>query len=240
MATTQKIGFANKFFTLWNVSENLHYDSYGRSYKRIDFGFIKNISMDLDKVRELYPELEYDEELRGRKKFSKRIYLQMPDDTFNFGKYTGCKFSEVDDTDYMTWYFNVESSEQRKEVLAIVLESRGYVLHNGRYISKAEYDKEMESIEFANKHFEEIINGNVDNTIYPERNLAYDGSIIIDDITYVFPEVKESFYNGYEFYLPLLKGKAKRIKNKTIRIKKFEVIDNDERIIKIIDFEVVK
>ena len=43
------------------------------------------------------------------------------------------------------------------------------------------------------------------------------------DIDIYFPEVKQNYYNGWEYSIPEIKGKGKRVKNKTFKVK----IDKD-------------
>ena len=58
------IGFANKFYTLWNVTSKVVESKYSKD-TLVTNTYIKNISMDIDKVKELYPDVEIDESLRG-------------------------------------------------------------------------------------------------------------------------------------------------------------------------------
>jgi hypothetical protein len=77
----------------------------------------------------------------------------------------------------------------------------------------------------------------------PDSNVDDEGYFCSEeDILYHFPEVKENYYQGFPYYLPVLNGKAKRIKNKNIKIKKFTYsVDNYNRlVIEILDFEIVK
>ena len=62
-----------------------------------------------------------------------------------------------------------------------------------------------------------------------------------DGILFKFNDVKINYYNGFEYGLPLVNGKAKRIKNKTIKIKdyKYEITKYDT-IVEVLDFAIVK
>lgn len=53
-----KIGFAEQFYTLWWVTEREHATAYT---------FMKNISKSRERVEELYPGIELDEKLRGKR-----------------------------------------------------------------------------------------------------------------------------------------------------------------------------
>lgn len=239
MTAYNLIGFTNEYYTLWTISKGRKTDTDGRTYTQMNFTYLKNISKNLDKVKNLYPEFEIDTTLCGHRVFTKKIYDKLPDDCFNFGKYSGQKFSEVEDNDYLVWYFGSESDKSRKSALGIVLESRGYVLDGYTYISSEEYVKKLEKIENEDRLFYSIVNGEV-NKFIPDRNLDECGMIEIDGVTYEFPEILENYYNGFYYYLPVVNGKAKRIKNKNIILKKFEIIDEETKRIKVIDFEISK
>ena len=62
-----------------------------------------------------------------------------------------------------------------------------------------------------------------------------------DGILFKFNDVKLNYYNEFEYGLPLVNGKAKRIKNKTINIKdyKYEITKYDT-IVEVLDFTIVK
>ena len=54
-------------------------------------------------------------------------------------------------------------------------------------------------------------------------NPKEDGRIIVDGVVYYFPKVVSRYYEGYVYYVPVTNGKAKRIKNKIIEAKLFEL-----------------
>ena len=68
---TQAIGFANKFYTLWTIrkDDNFFQDAYGNARcvgSTIHYTYHKNISTDINKVKELFPNLEVYEDLHGK------------------------------------------------------------------------------------------------------------------------------------------------------------------------------
>jgi hypothetical protein len=106
------IGFTNKYYTLWEVSNpyKVDYDTY--SVTKVDTTYLQNLSFSLDeairKVKELYGhEVEVDEQLRGvsARSFSTEIKREYTDSAFLFGKYTGGSFEEITDIDYKLWYW---------------------------------------------------------------------------------------------------------------------------------------
>lgn len=78
-----KIGFANKYYTLWDVSEPYKvYTSKHTYYEKVDYIYIQNLSFDLDKSIEKAAMLgcktnEVDHELYGRSNsFSKKSSIR--------------------------------------------------------------------------------------------------------------------------------------------------------------------
>ena len=110
--TTQIIGFANKFYTLWDYIEEGQYvtDGYGKHHKVGTihrFFYIKNISIDLDKVKSLYPNLTIDDQLRGKtSSFSYDEKIDLPENYFWKGKYKGMLIDEIlqSDFQYCLWF----------------------------------------------------------------------------------------------------------------------------------------
>lgn len=105
--TTLAIGFANKFYTLWNITEETKPLGNGRSYMITHHTFIKNISFDKEIALAKYPEAIFDENLRGKTaswNTTKEVWDNV--DTFRFGKYNGQKINEVNDLGYTEWYWD--------------------------------------------------------------------------------------------------------------------------------------
>jgi hypothetical protein len=104
------IGFAEKFYTLWDIRiDNNHItDVHGNhhlSHTTTYYTYIKNISMERDKVIELYPNLSIDENLRGK---SRDWFVKSEDlapHILKFGKYRGTSVQEVaaKDFPYLLW-----------------------------------------------------------------------------------------------------------------------------------------
>lgn len=94
--------------------------------------YLKNVSMDLDKVKELYPNTPIDPELRGVKSRTYSVVLERtpapeaprPVGEFHLGKFYGVGFEECEDFDYMAWYATTYGVT---EVLERVLTEAGYV-----------------------------------------------------------------------------------------------------------------
>lgn len=99
------IGFANQYYTLWDFSNETIYftDSYGNNHPvriQTNYYYIKNVSMDLDKVKSLYPELTIDENLKGKNRnFSiSNENEDLSPEILKFGKYFGSNINDIVET----------------------------------------------------------------------------------------------------------------------------------------------
>jgi hypothetical protein len=216
------IGKANTMYTLWNKRVINH-----ESYTTERYTFLKNVSKDLNKVKRLYPELIIDESLRGATRIEKTIKKEPEQflDRFDFGQYEGNLLNSVDDTKYLVWYLN-----SNKDKNATQAEWAKENLDNIRFYDGPFYDgvfmtiKEYEQIVEKRAKLEAIV-----NKIKEEKsiictattNIDYKGFLIVmyEDVritVHFTGEIKEYNYQGFYYYLPVIGGKAKRIKNKEI------------------------
>ncbi len=105
------IGFATEFYTLWDVDSQPTYfqDSYGTIHVTgvvTHYNYIKNISTDLDKVKQLYPNMPIDDSLKGKSRsFSTTKEEDTTPDILKFGKYKGQSIQDVSESDfgYILW-----------------------------------------------------------------------------------------------------------------------------------------
>ena len=220
------IGFANKFYTLWDVTSKVVESKYSKDIL-VTNAYIKNISMDIDKVKELYPGVEIDESLRGHSCTFEYIKEQkeINTDKFNFGKYEGKLISECTDKNYLCWLFDNCDGERKQNVEARLIEL-GFVI--------------KDDIIFTQEEIEILFNRNL-SIESDNSNKCYGVYRNEDGILFKFNDVKINYYNGFEYGLSLVNGKAKRIKNKTIKIKdyKYEITKYDT-IVEVLDFAIVK
>jgi len=242
------IGFANKFYTLWNITEETKPLGNGHSYIITHYTFIKNISFDKETAIAKYPNAILDENLRGKTiswNTTKEVWDNV--DTFRFGKY---KYSKITDSDlnYLTWYWDQINGEH-KEYVGKILEANGYEIRKWRsvlgydsfyLVSPEDLEKEKENNEIANILEEKLKAGEIIDFI-TECNPDSEGDCRIGDVIYHFNEIKENWYSGCPYYLPVLNGKQKRIKNKKINVTKYTYTRNESIItINIEDFVIVK
>jgi len=232
------IGFANKFYTLWSYSEEPLYrtintESYQYGIKQ-NYNYIKNISFDLDKVKELYPDVKIDEELKGKSQsWSKEPKFEYPDKYFHFGKYESQLISECKDQSYLIWYFETGVYGERYEIVKNRLIELGCYFYNDiLFTSKELLDQniEHEKKEFDNKKiiaetYEKYkISGIFSHNFY--HSLNSEGNYRDNSFEFRFNEYSQQSYSGYDYGLPLMNGKSKRIKNKVLEM---EVITEEDK-----------
>ena len=227
-----KIGFARKYYTVWDYSVSYRTDARGINYKTDHYVFLRNASMSKEKALAKYPDAEYCEDLRGRTRswdYEKRI---IEPNKFHVGKYSGILFTVCTDYNYMMWFYNNCANDDQQAVIESVLIPEGYEVRqyetNKEMISPEEIKacKEQEEHELKGK---QRLAKKIPFVVTMERNLNEFGEYFIKDfeITIRFKNFKENYYQGYYYGLPLdKKGNAKRVKNKQILIEKYELIDD--------------
>ena len=135
------IGFANKFYTLWQISEETKPLGNGRSYVITHYTYVKNISFDKETALAKYPGATLNENLRGMTRSWDSAPKEVWDnvDTFRFGKYTYTKIADNTDTNYLEWYWNQVYADH-KEYVGSVLKSRGYEIRTRTWKTYEGYD----------------------------------------------------------------------------------------------------
>lgn len=119
------IGFASQYYTLWSYRTETKYitDAYGNhwpSYEQTYYTFHKNISKDIEKVRELYPTTTIDEGLRGiSRSFSLKGTEDLSPELIKFGKYYGMMIHEIAEKDfkYLLWLRDNCYSSKTRELI---------------------------------------------------------------------------------------------------------------------------
>jgi len=247
----QAIGFANRYYTLWSIEKTPKYvmDAYGKHWLvgyDTKYSYHKNIAFELSKVISLYPNVEIMEDLKG--KTSSWVSKNEDDlcpQIMKFGKYRGMNLDDLVESDF-------------KYVL--------WLCENSRNSSNGKYAMTLDKVK---NHFDEIQNNAnsaietkknaflslLEDGFYdfvPERNLRICNDYTIehatlsidnDDLAVTFKFVRGTFaeyeYDGFPYGLPLVKGKAKRIKGKLVRFEfvndptvEHQVIVTDVKILK--------
>ena len=241
---THVIGFSNKYFTLWEKGMDHWY-------------YVKNISMDEETAKAKYPGLEVDRSFRGNRPIAfTKVEIPPFEGKFTKGRYKGNKVKNHADEDYMKWYVEngVYSTNEEKEAIIKEVESFGnwkwevqkydYVDSDGeyRYGTIESFTRVVPQEELDER--ERVINGLLSGTfeVLMEKNLDGQGRYTYYDkfdnwYEFIFGDFKEMYYAGYSYGLPLINGKAKRVKNKTLRLT--EVVEVKNKVFEVKNFEIV-
>lgn len=249
------IGKADLYYTLWDVRSTKNYstDLVGNHYLSsisTHFDYRQNLSMDESKAIEKakgfgVTELEPNEELRGRYQSWKAVEKfdePIVENVFTYGRNRGDLFIENIDVDYMWWYYDQDNfvSKDSKKTMKnriVELDSETYVVYKGELMKR----ELMQVIKNKNKLHKKIKKqGWVE--VFVDRNIdGYHSILHADGIWFKFDKVKENWYRDFSYYLPMINGKAKRIKNKTIKIFIERVATDGEPFDYVVDtFEVIK
>lgn len=246
------IGFTNKYYTLWEITEETKPLGNGCNYVITHFQYIKNLSFSKEEALKKCPGLKIDEQLRGKtQSWSSEKEVWDNVDTFRFGKYKYEKIDNNYDNNYLEWYWDQVYGEHRSYI-SDVLKSRGYEVRawistddNGQklahqYLMSPEALKNEAIEKEAMKNIENSLSKGNSIEFIPEYNLDEDGEYRDGNVIYKFPEVKENYYRGFTYFLPVQNGKAKRFKNKNIVITNYTYEAGNTIIINVIDFEIKK
>ena len=242
---TKAIGFSNKYYTAWEIYSEIETTNYGKR-EITHYQYIKNLSFDFDTAKSKW-DGDFIEGLRGKShSFDTEKHIYDPE-VFSFGKYYGTLISENKDYDYMHWYYNQiceENPTKQMEIIKGILEPLGYVFEKYQCYSPdawkviQNYRKEIEEAKqrILNKDIDFIATSNLRIDIEDETK----GYIEDNHICYAFENVKELWYNGCNYGLPTINGKAKRIKNKKIIVTDFEIKDLEYREVLVKSFKIEK
>jgi hypothetical protein len=224
------IGFAGKYYTLWHLEKENQYkmDSYGNyhcigvNYKYL---YIKNVSKDLDKVKNLYPGVEIDDELKGKtRSYSNMVVQDLPNNYFWAGKYSGRLIDEIIESDfkYCLWSSNNFFGPQSEYI-----KSHAKYIEHFENLEKEKQDK-LNSIDLIKSgdviELEFTSNGYNADEFYTKCDAyaLYNGN----DVVVLCNGVKP--VNGlYPYLMPIINGKAQRIKNKKIKVEVVDIISNE-------------
>ena len=153
---TTAIGFANKFYTLWNITEEIKSLGNGCNYVVTHYTYIKNISFDKETALTKYPNATLDENLRGKtaswSSQPKEVWTNV--NCFRFGKY---KYQVIDSTDinYLEWYWDQLPLGDHKDYVSSYLEGLGYEIRswdngNQYLMSSEDLENEKENNKIVN------------------------------------------------------------------------------------------
>ena len=244
------IGFTSKFYTLWDVTVEHFTNEYGRKGERVTANYIKNVSMDEQAARAKYPDAPVDLGLRGHSSFCRTKWEPLPSDVFPCGVYMGKPIADCTDFGYLYWAIDtcMLCGESRDIAVAVLLGSGQYGQYDGMILPMNRVNDLLAEDAVRDEIAAAIdINGcvellNVSNIKDWDEN-GFGSETGVDRVNLIWDRaaIERFEYNGWEYFLPVKGGKAKRIKGKKLRI----VADhytNDRRYLDVYvkDFEIVK
>lgn len=217
-----QIGFSTKYFTLWDVQQSTEYTgSEGQhSYNVTRFTYLQNLSLVKEKAiikakEKGCTQLGINEDLYGKsgRSFEKRTRIEKKFELhqFRYGKYEGDDIRENSDVSYLQWYFGQTDLMLVAERICEL--DTSYSIYDDKLVTKDQIDGIV-----RRKSIEDKLKKTGTIQLFMERNLDDHGFINIDGIHYHFPQYSIQSYNGYDYGLPKLDGKAKRVKNKLIEV----------------------
>ena len=225
------IGFAGTYYTGWEITEEDRPLGNGRTYKVYHYFYCQNLSKDPNVARAKWGTDEIDMDLRGTKSFerSEMPKEEVPIDCFPFGRSKGYKY-ETETEKYLAWYYNEELNEERKAVVAdVLIKNYNWVREDDSLYSPEDYAAHVIWKETLSKT-QALIHGEAPIEVTLTSNLNEYGEVMVRgeyEFSIKFHDWKEMYYNGWLYGLPVdNKGKAKRIKNKVICIKKWNILSD--------------
>lgn len=234
------LGYTGKFFARWELTTEVVNVMADRYTEYTKCKYIRKVADTLEAALEKFPDLSVEPMLVNHKRsfdtYGRVIFTS--NETFRFGKYNGKRIEEVSEGRYVAWYMNLDnanlSDEHKAYCRECLLKYFGYTEENGILISPETREKRAREKQLTDKVINKARN---DQHVYLELKSwpNADGEIKIDGVVYTFPEVRANYYNGYTYYMPVLNGVAKRIKNHVIKAEILAVYDK----IYIEDFKIV-
>lgn len=220
-----RIGFAEKFFTLWDVSPKMHGDLEGTYCS-----YYQNLAFKLEDAQAKAKamgatDLEPDYSLKGSSSFwrdyepGEYIPETFEDWQFTYGRNKREDVRECTDVDYLKWYYS-DDGERNQYILERILElDSNMVVYRKRLMTLGakEYAQErfkMEKMLKKEGYAEVEIQSNVR---HPYKDIRTNvGEFEMGEEI----ELKWMSYNGYDYALPVnpKTGKGMRIKWKKARL----------------------
>lgn len=226
------IGFAEKYYTLWthwfepiwerDSDSNMTYHQVGVTEH---FSYERNVSMDINKVKKIHPNVEIDMALRGITQSWSTV--KYDNGIFRGGKYRGRKIDDIlkIDFDYCIW------SASNYNYVSDYLETNAqYIL----YIMKQEAKrKKLEDgfgwLKVGDEVEIEFITNGYRGDFYDNNTNMWDRCF--SNAKYGDIELKVEHNSGgkqvdgmYPYIMPVINGnQPHRIKNKTLKVKVLKI-----------------
>lgn len=227
MGTSNTIGFATKFYTLWEYStENVYrVDAYGNHVcvgTKHNYNYLRNISTDLRKVSELYHNLPIDESLRGKFRSFSKVTDNAPNNYFWVGKYCGRLIDDIMDIDFSYCLWASTNLNNR---------TSGYILSHPKYLTYLEVLKEEKEellksstllnsgdvveLEFTRNGYDPSEDG---SSCYTDANYGNIGVTVICSGVHRVSGI-------YPYLMPVINGKAFKTKGKKVMVTIIEILE---------------
>lgn len=223
-----RIGFSKKYFTIWDVKETTEFqkiDGLNLPYQKISYCYIQNLSMNEAEAKRKaifkgVENFEIDFDLYGRNASfvtRKELFSKIPSDKsffFEFGRLKGQKIQDCNDFDFLFWFFNESQNIHAKSrLLENGFEEIGGQVVHAEHAKKIKL-RDLVVNEIAEKDEIEVIvlsNLNSENEFrFESKNEVFFGAWN--------GESKGFIYQGFEYFLPIIGGRPKRVKNKPVKL----------------------
>ena len=246
--------FRNKFYKLYRTRESIFEQTDDYIKYCVHYSFDKNISKDKAKALAKYPEAELNEELGEyrRGSFNTFRFEWLTPRLFRFGKYKLQRIDDIDDINYISWYYGQIDGEH-KEYVASILKKWGFEFETHTVkIGKKKITNTslidttaLKKAEILNTKYRSLLNDKTNGTVLyfnATHNPNEDGLYRDGDILYKFTNIKYNYYQDFIYYLPVVDGHAKRIKNKKVAIDDYNIKRDNKGniIIEINHFKIAK
>jgi hypothetical protein len=233
------IGFAEEFYTLWdhNVEPKYYLDAYGKHWHtgNVDhYYYIQNISKDLETAKAKYPGVPIDDGLRGKHNSWSSLNEFQEDPCphiLKFGKYAGHDINKLQysDLNYCLW---LEQNANNWKLRGLVAELPEVKAHRDAQDARRKADLAKIPV-FVNGLNSVPVVGNpkrLGEFVSPERaeelGVNFDGFALVAQLdpghcAYILIDEVLKFEGNWSYpsyYLPVINGKARRIKNKTVQM----------------------
>ena len=218
METSRHIGFTKEYYTLWDITTDVVWLNEYTSYNTIRYTYLRNLSKNeltaIEYARNMgATSLIPDHDLYGRN----NSFECNSEKKIDLKKLEKC---EKSDLIMICCSNNIENTKDAREKAIEILLLKGYFeLFEGIMVD-SDYINDIKTVynNWVNR------NNNIKLSFVAEHNPNSDGILY----NYLFSGgVVQNYYNGFNYYLPNVNGKGKRVKGKTIEILEYSLVEED-------------
>lgn len=224
MQSSLHIGFTKQYYTLWSIGTDQIRNANGTGYDTTNFVYLQNLSKDLHTAQEKAAalgatDLEPSHELYGRNQsFRERKPV------FNF--------PEISDAQMLYRIYitngNDYTAEQKAAAAERLLEIGAAGLLNVSYSGERTAEPELYMIangDYSSAQYRllaiaeresKMLQSGTEQTYVCEKNADSYGNIHFSGLGTVNFDCKQMYYNGFNYGLPIIDGKAGKVKGKKL------------------------